>query len=65
MVSCRSWRRGKLSLVSEAKNMLSKLEIPTLDLLDQGKEKEPEPVSAAAWVKGGVLAYVVRLVTRW
>lgn len=39
---------GKLGLVSEGKNMLSKLEIPTLDLLDQVKDKEPEPIFAAA-----------------
>ena len=39
---------GKLGLVAEGKNQLSKLEIPTLDLLDQVKDKEPEPIFAAA-----------------
>lgn len=41
-------RTGSLGLVPEAKNKLSKLELPTLDLLDQVKEKEPEPLFAAA-----------------
>lgn len=41
-------KTGKLGLVPEGGNRLSKLEIPTLDLLDQVKEKEPEPILAAA-----------------
>ena len=39
---------GKLGLVPEGRDKLSKLEVPTLDLLDQVKEKEPEPIMAAA-----------------
>lgn len=41
-------KTGKLSLVPEGNNRLSKLEVPTLDLLDQVKDKEPEPIFAAA-----------------
>lgn len=41
-------KTGKLSLVPQGKNKLSKLEVPTLDLLEQVKEKEPEPIFAAA-----------------
>lgn len=41
-------KTGKLSLVPEGYNRLSKLEVPTLDLLDQVKEKEPETIFAAA-----------------
>lgn len=41
-------KHGKLGLLPERGNKLSKLELPTLDLLDQVKDKEPEPVMAAA-----------------
>ena len=41
-------KTGKLGLVPEGKNTLSKLEVPTLDLLDQVKDKEPEPIFATA-----------------
>lgn len=41
-------KTGKLSLVPQGANKLSKLEVPTLDLLDQVKDKEPEPIYAAA-----------------
>ena len=48
-------KRGSLSLVPQGKNILSKLEVPVLDLLDQVKEHKPlsaeaemNPISAAA-----------------
>ena len=41
-------KHGKLGLVPEVGSKLSKLEVPTLDLLEQVKEKEPEPIFAAA-----------------
>lgn len=41
-------KTGSLGLVPEGKDVLSKLEVPILDLLDQVKEKDPEPILAAA-----------------
>ena len=41
-------KTGALGLVPEGKVKLSKLEVPTLDLLDRVKNKDPEPILAAA-----------------
>ena len=45
-------KRGSLTLVTQGKDTLSKLEVPIIDLLDQVKEDVPEaelgPISAAA-----------------